>query len=245
MKKLLAVFLALMMVLSVSLMACKKDEEPNLDDDVEDDDFIVNKNNKKDTTDTGNENDDDDNGADTSNGGNVSSAWVDKTGTVYVCANQTRVRKAPDKTSVVQGKLNIGDAVNYTATNGLYYKFDYNGQVGYISAEFTDSVKSNTAFSAPTTPAVNTAIHVKSDVISLTLRTDPCMVDSADIIKAYINSTCTANGEMTILEISDSGVWAKVKFKGKDNSGNDIDGTFYCGASFIVELAGTDDGGHG
>lgn len=242
MKKLLAVFLALIMILSVSLVACSDKKDKNTDDNEieEDNDFVPNNSTQTTAATTGDEEEDP-----PSTTGAPSNTWVEKTGTVYVCANETNVRKGPGTSYGKLGKVNIGYTINYTGTNGEFYKFNYNGQDGYISVKFTDSVKSNTVFVAPTTPAVNTAIHIKPDT-TLKLRTEPCQVEDADIIKAYLNSASTANGEMTILEISESGLWVKVHFKGKDSQGREVvEGDYYCGANYIQEFSSTDVGGHG
>jgi hypothetical protein len=244
MKKLLAVFLALMMILSVSLMACsdKNDKEPNDDEVNEDDDFVPNSN--KDTTGTTDANEEE---KDPEGTKAPVTSWTGKTGTVYVCAKNTNIRAAASKEAVKFGSVGIGYTINYTDYNGEWYKFTYDGKDAYISAAFTDNQKNNTTFSAPTLVAENSVTHIKNSVKSLTLRTDPCMENSTNIVKGYLDYTCTANGEMTILQISDSGLWVKVQFKGKDLAGISHDGTFYCGASYIQELSSSSngDGGNG
>lgn len=234
MKKLLAVFLALMMILSVSLMACSDKNEKDPSKEEEEEDFVP----SKETTGTTTANEEED-----PEGTQAPvTSWTGKTGTVYVCAQNTNIRAAASKEAVRFGSVGIGYTINYTDYNGEWYKFTYNGKDAYISAAFTDNQKNNTTFVAPTTVAENSVIHIKTSVKSLTLRTDPCMENSTNIVKGYLDSTCTENGEMTILQISDSGLWVKVQFKGKDLAGNSHDGTFYCGASYIQELSSSNNG---
>ena len=237
MKKLLAVFLALIMILSVSLVACsdKKEKEPS-GDEVEDDVFLPNNTTGTTGTTTGGDNEDPE-------GTNAPvTAWTGKSGTVYVCASNTNIRAAADEKATRYGSVGIGYTINYTDYNGEWYKFTYEEKEAYIKAAFTDTQKNNTSFSDPTMVAKDSVIHIKTDVKSLTLRADPCMANTNNIVKGYLNSTCTANGEMTILQISDSGLWVKVQFKGTDIAGVSHDGTFYCGASYFQELTSSSSG---
>ena len=244
MKKLLAVFLALMMVLSVSLMACKKDEEPNLDDDVEDDDFIVNKNNKKDTTDTGdNNNDDDDNGADTSKGG--TSGWVNEPVTVYVRANGVNIRASSSTKGAIIGSADMGDNFVSESHNDSWYKIKHNDAVAYISAAFVTANQNIVTFVEPTTVAANSSITVKSG-LTCNLRSDPAG-EAESTLKGSIDTTKTANNELTIIKINKTGTWAEVRFTGTDLENHTYNGTevLYCTTSVIAELATSNSSGNG
>ena len=86
MKKTLALLLALMMILTVSLTACDGGNTPNNSgDDFEDDDgFVMN---------TGNQTEDtDDTNADTNNSGN----WEPVSVTIFVLGNGLNIRSAAD-----------------------------------------------------------------------------------------------------------------------------------------------------
>ena len=233
MKKLLAVFLALMMILSVSLMACKKDEAPNTDDEVEDDDdFIVNKNNK-DTTDTGDDNnDDDDDAADTSKGGNVSSAWVDKTGTVYVRADGINVRSEARTTTDknIIGTANLGDSYSYSKYNDAWYQITYENSTAYISATYVTENHNVVDFIEPTTQehgvAAGEAIYLVEG-LQTALRCDPVNDgnDSKSTYKGSLTSAITAGGTLKILLINKAEQWAKVSFTGTCGDGHTWNGT--------------------
>ena len=244
MKKLLAVFLALMMVLSVSLMACKKDEQPRTDDEVEDDDFIVNKNNKNDTTDTGDGKDDEDEGVDTSKGGN--SGWVSEPVTVYVRANQVNVRASASTKGAIVGNANMGDALTSESHNDSWYKITFNGAVAYISAAFVTANQNIVTFVEPTTVAANSTITVKAG-LTCNLRSDPAG-EAESTLKGSIDSTkTTANGELKIVKINKTGTWAEVRFTGTDLENHTYNGTevLYCTTSVIAELASASSSGNG
>ncbi len=244
MKKLLAVFLALMMILSVSLMACQKDEEPNNDDEVEDDDdFIVNKNNNKETTDTGDDDGEDDEGEDTSNGGSTS--WVNETVTVYVRANGTNVRASASTKGAKIGTVNMGDALVSESHNDSWYKITYNNAVAYISATLVTANQNIVTFVEPTAVAANSVITIKAGD-TCNLRSDPAG-EASSTLKGSINSTKTANGELKIIKINKTGTWAEVRFTGTDLENHTYNGTevLYCTTSVIAELASSSSSGNG
>ena len=241
MKKLLAVFLALMMILSVSLMACQKDDLPT-NDDVEDDDFVANKNNT-DTTDTTDDKKDDDDAEDTSNGGNTS--WINEPVTVYVRANGVNVRASAGKNGSIIGSANMGDSFASESHNDSWYKITYNGAVAYISASCVTANQNIVTFVDPTAVAANSVITIKTGE-KCNLRSDPAgEVEST--LKGSIDSTKTANGELKIVKINKTNTWIEVRFTGTDLEGHTYNGTevLYCTASVIVELTNNSSSGNG
>ncbi len=233
MKKLLAVFLALMMILSVSLMACsdKNEKEPN-DDEVEDDDFVPNKN--KDTTGTTDANEDDKDSEGTK--APASNVWTNETGTIYVRADGVAIRAAARTNSTKVGTANRSDSFTYEAYTDDWYKIKVEGNVAYISAAYVTGNQNDVIFEAPTKVAANSAIHVKSDA-TIFLRKAPAVHEQT--VAGSIDSTKTANGELIVVSVSKSGSWAEVRFTGTDLEKNTYDGidALYCHTSYIVELS--------
>ena len=238
MKKFLAIFLALIMILSISLVACDKTE--NTDEPAEEDEFVCKKD--KDTTDV--QDDTDDEGTDTSKGGTPSSAWVEETGTAYIRANEVNVRKQKSTSSNSIGALNLGDSISYTGYNGSWYEVTYEGEKAYVSADFVTTDARIVQFEAPTNPAANSAIHVKSGN-KTNLRSDPAA--AASTLKGSIDASKTADNGLIILEINKTGSWAKVKFTGKDIEGHEYtDAILYVSTEYISEFASSSiGGGHG
>lgn len=231
MKKLLAVFLALMMILSVSLMACsdKKEKEPN-EDEVEND-FVPNSNKENTgTTEANQEEDPDDTKAPASN------AWTSESGTVYVRANGVSIRAAARTNSTKVGVANQKDALQYEAYTDDWYKIKFGENVAYISAAYVTGNQNDVIFEAPTKVAANSVIHVKNEA-TIFLRKDPAVHEQT--VEGSIDSTKTANGELIVVNVSKSGSWAEVRFTGTDLEKNTYNGTetLYCHTSYIVELS--------
>ncbi|MBE6549093.1 MAG: hypothetical protein E7670_01550 [Ruminococcaceae bacterium] len=240
MKKLLAVFLALMMILSVSLMACsdKKEKEPA--DDEEENEFLP----SKDTTGTTEANQEED---PEGTRAPITSSWVTATGTIYVRANDVRVRSSKSTTSTqnVKGTAMFGDSLQYTGYDNDWYEVTFKNEKAYISATFVSENQDTVIFEEHATLKEGTAIKVAADK-KCNLRTDP--VAAASTLKGSIDATKTANGELTIVKISKTGKWLEVRFNGTDIEKHTYDGTekLYCTWEVIAELMGSSSGGgHG
>lgn len=233
MKKLLAVFLALMMILSVSLMACsdKKEKEPN-EDDVEDD-FVPNSNKENTgTTEANQEEDPEGTKAPATN------AWVNESGTIYVRANGVNIRASNRTNATIIGTANFADDLQYEGYDNDWFKIKFNGTTAYISAAFVIGNQNTVIFEEHATLKEGTAIKVAADK-SCNLRSDPAVASST--LKGSIDASKTANGELTIIKINKTGTWAEVRFKGTDiekhtYTGNEV---LYCTTEVIAELIGT------
>ena len=236
MKKLLAVFLALMMILSVSLVACsdKKEKDPNDEEIEEDNEFVPNSGNE--TTGTTDENDNDNDPATTK--APSSSEWVNESGTIYVRANGVNIRASNRTNSTIIDSANFGDALQYEAFNDAWYKIKYNGTTAYISSAFVIGNQNTVIFEEHATLKTGTAIKIAADK-TCNLRTDPAVAGST--LKGSIDATKTANGELTIVKINKTGTWAEVRFKGTDIEKHTYTGdeVLYCTTEVIAELIGS------
>ena len=228
MKKLLAVFLALMMILSVSLMACTKDKEPANDDNEEEEPFVPSKETTG-TTEANQEKDPDNTKAPTYD------VWIGESGTVYVRANGVNIRASSKTNSTIIGSANLGDALQYEGFNDDWYKIKFNGATAYISSAFVIGNQNTVIFEEHATLKTGTVIKVSADK-TCNLRSDPAVASST--LKGSIDAAKTANGELTIVKINKTGTWAEVRFKGTDiekhtYTGNEV---LYCTTEVIAEL---------
>lgn len=239
MKKLLAVFLALMMILSVSLMACSDKKENENNEEENENEFVPNSNKENTGTTEANQEEDPD-----KNKAPVTNTWVDESGTVYVRANNVRIRAAARTNSTVIGNANFGDALQYEGYNDEWYKIKFEGTTAYIAKALVDGNRNTVTFEEHATLKEGATITVTAGM-TCNLRTDPAAHN--DTLKGSIDSTKTANGELTIVKINKTGTWAEVRFKGTDIEKRTYTGTeiLYCTTSVIAELTINTPGGIG
>lgn len=210
MKKTLALLLALMMILTVSLTACDGGNTPNNSgDDFEDDDgFVMN---------TGNQTEDtDDTGADTNNSGN----WEPVSVTIFVLGNGLNIRSAADtKDSDILGKANIGDSFVATEADSKWYKITYEGKEAYVSAEYVTINQAEATFEdcEPQTLTIKNDIVDKDGKTDLEkyakvmLRTDP-VVNDATATKHVLIYTDTTGDQLVKVGANKAGTWYKVTY---------------------------------
>lgn len=234
MKKILAIFLALITILSVTLVACNDNKGTtggnyNNDNDDTDDGFVVRKDNTTDTGDTT-----------TDTGKNNTSGWKTVNCTVYVAADGVNIRKGDSKSSDYVTSANLGDSFTAVATNGTWYRISYNSSKvddneAYIYADYVTENKNDLEFDdcAPETLKV-----VKDS--QFYLLNDPCFAEDCRYLHngGGITAADTANGELQKIGVSKSGMFWKVTFSGK---------TYYIGRGAFVYIEGYSGstGGHG
>ena len=84
--------------------------------------------------------------------------------------------------------------------------------------------------------------------IQINLRTSP-IYDAAlgdqNVGISGLTNKQTANGELQVVAINGTRTWLKVEFNGKDASGNDKSGTFYCRLTYIEEYKNSSGGAGG
>lgn len=211
MKKVLALFLALMMV-TVSLAACKKEPSSSLLGEEGDDDGYVVKPNNSDTSDT----------SDTSNttgGGTQTGVWTDTGDTMYAGVDELRLRTSADSGNNVAKKVNMGTKLNRISTNGVWSKVTVEGDTNeyYVSNAWLSSNVGDFNFTE-TNPAV--ALTIGNTDNNILFFESPFEADG----DAYYENVVCASGfkvdkvssTYTLEKIgtSASGNWIKVKFVG-------------------------------
>ncbi len=193
MKKILAIFLALIMILSITLVACQKNTATtsggNADDGNDDGVEFEAQGNKKDTSDT------------SKNTDNKTGGWEAAAYTVYSMVNNLNVRSSTSTSdnSNVLGKLNIGEKVDATERNDDWYTVTYNGNTAYVSRDFVTLNAGEATFSRLSEPEVLMVNEAKKD-IQVVLRTDPVITDDtyATVFKGtYTTATISKVGSNT------------------------------------------------
>ena len=229
MKKILAIFLALMMIMSVSLAACSKDE-PNSNIDDDDDNGYVDK--STDSSDTSF--DSSKNPTDTNNSSNSkpsSLVWTDNNDTVYV-RHSTYLRNSAssnDKSGIV---VELGDSLTRKAcSNGVWDKVDYDGNTYYIYNYLLTVSKAEVTFNN-ITPVATSVINTGTtdQPTTLNLRTTPCYDESLDnLAVSGLTKADTSNGELKVTGLNQSETWARVEYTDK----NGKTGTYYCRPNYL------------
>lgn len=228
MKKLLAFLLVLVMILSISLVAC--DKKAAVSDDDDDDDAWGNGSGV-----TDNNNNNNNNNGDGGNGGDyeppVTLTWnnLDESSQfdVYV-TYPVFLRNSPsanDKTTI---KLELNDSVRVIATsNREWYKVNFDGNPYYIYSYLTTRDVRSLNFidlPEPISSSVIDTLEGASESMHY-LRTTPCF-DENDVYNVNyinklnapisVNKTETSEGKnpLQVIALSENNVWAKVLYKG-------------------------------
>lgn len=233
MKKILAIFLALITIMSVALVACSNDKTTtsgsNDDVDDTDDEFVAQKG-----TDTEDETDDSD---------NKKTGYDAVSYTVYVMGNNVRVRADDSTSGEVLGNANIGDSFVATATDGDWYKITYNNGEAYISADYVTTNQNESVFES----CEATVLKIKNTVVNenatkdtekyaaVQLRSDPAFTDATRTENVLIYSN-TQNGELVKVGQNKAGTWYKVTYNG---------GTYYVGSGAFKHFEGYTGGSAG
>ena len=233
MKKILAIFLALVMILSVALVACSKDKATTSGDgDGGDDDDVFMAQNSKDTTDTGDDDKKDKVGYDAVNY------------TVYVMGKDVRVRSEDSTGDNVLGYANIGDSFVATATDGDWYKIAYNNSDAYISADYVTTNQNESVFEGcdPTPLKIkNTVVNENATTdtekyAKVQLRSDPALTEATKKDQPVLIYTNTQNDELVKVGQNKSGTWYKVTYNGN---------TYYVGSGAFKHFEGYTGGSTG
>ena len=212
MKKTLAIFLALIMILSVALVACKsKTTSSNTNEEEESNEFVVQ--NKNDTSDTSDGTDDE---------GNNTVEWITNgiPSTVYTMANVNIRSEANDKSSSVIATVTLGTPLQVVAQSSekdaydvaKWYKVSYEGVERYVSGAWVSSNVNDTKF-VDCTPEklVIKDSGIANSPYQVNLRSLPAVTTST-VVKTLTHKEATSNGELTKIAASESGLWFKVKY---------------------------------
>ncbi len=221
MKKILALALAILMVVSlVSLTACTKEGEEDPEDDYE-----YNGDGSGNGSDSGsgdgsdhlyNEPDDDE--------------WITRTD-YYVCVgiDGVALRKGPGVDYDMVAVLNANTKLKCTRTSDTWNEVIYDGMTYYVSAQYSGSAK-DFEFDDYAAEA-QVSLSVKAEK-SINLRTTPFYSDSAKEFNVGINGfdATALNGKdaaendvvesLKLIGKSKSGVWYKVSYTGSWKAAN-------------------------
>lgn len=196
MKKILAIFLALVMILSVALVACSKDKATTggNSDDAEDDDIFVQNSKDKETSDTDKD--------DKKTGGWEAAAYP-----IYCMATGLNVRSSDSTSSDKLGTLKIGDKLDATERNDDWYKVTYNGVIAYVARDYVTASANEATFTDLGEAKTMHVVDAKKD-LQVVLRNDPVISD--DTIGMYFKGTDT--GVLTQIGSNADGSWYKVSY---------------------------------
>ena len=237
MKKVFVFTLALITVLSMSLAACKKNTTPNVTNGDDEGEFIP-----MSTTTAGT-------GTGTGAGtGTTPAVWSEKNDKVYVLG-LSNVRGSASASGNLLGQVSMGTELTRIASNGTWEKISYNGNEAYIRSYLVTTSQAEVTFTDVEKKAIHITVGSNADKpIQINLRTSP-IFDSAlgdqNVGISGLTNKQTANGELQILAINGTKTWLKVQFTGKDASGNDKSGTFYCRPTYIEEYKSSSPGSAG
>lgn len=210
MKKTLALFLALITILSIALVACKKNTPAAApSDDEEDEGQYVSLNNPtdSDTSDTSDTSKDDTTGW---------STLTDKK--VYLMADNVNIRDAAAKNGKSLGKANLNDEFDAIAYNGSWYKISYDGSEAYIMATFVTTNKAEATFIDFAEADYETLVideHGSTqNPYKVNLRTCPAL----DEIYKTVAREATLDGQLVKIGENQSGNIWKVKYTANGSS---------------------------
>lgn len=212
MKKILAIFLALITVLSIALVACNKDNTTrgdNTNDDDGDGDLIVGSQSTGDS-----EQDGSDAGSDS---GTPSDSWETITYSIYTMAKAT-LREDASLKATDAGTVEANTTLQAVAKKNNWYKVSYNNRELCIHADLVTTNASTAKFSVLAT-ADQVTLKVKDSGDSdkpytVNLRKAPVVSDDIATIEHTIDHTDTANGELKKVGVNETGNWYIVEYKG-------------------------------
>ena len=221
MKKILALFLVLVMMLSVALVACSDNTTTsgNNSDGVEDNDDdpgFVSKNPGKDTSDDTDDGDDTD---DKSNQNN--NDWNTVSYSVYAMC-KINIRTEPASTASSKGQVEAKTALSAIAKStdedDCWYKINYDGGTYYVDADYV-TTNLNEATFTDIAEADQFEVTVKAPTDNETqkntvkLRELPTF--DADYTYITVSNEDTAPKPMTVIGMNATKDWYIVKYDGK------------------------------
>ena len=234
MKKLLAFLLVLVMILSVSLVACNKKGD-NTDDGEGDDWDDVGGTTTSDTV------------ADGQGNGDTN---IPTTLTFTDCADFTAyiaypvvLRSSAADTAKTGITLNFGDSVLVTqkSTNNQWYMVSYGESTYYLYAYVTVTSLAEVTFD-DVTPELTTVIDDKQT----NLRNYPCyggdydsaLLDLGIVAISGVNNATSQTGKLTVTGINQTKTWIRVQYTSMVNGVEKV-GTYYCRPAYLAKYQGT------
>ena len=220
MKKTLALILALMMILSVALVACGDKEEPT---EPTDDFFNDDVDYTGDSTDDTNENN---NNANNNSGVVSGTSFVTKNDTVYACYNAV-IRKDAKLTSDKVAEVTFATALSRIEANNKWSKVKVGEIEGYIANDLITTSAAAVTFKPlegeePVTAKVtnlgtSTTVNVRR--FPLAFNKTAKVIDEKDFNADCLLGKMAKDTEVTIISVSEDGQWAYVKGMAKPSDG--------------------------
>ena len=216
MKKTLALILALIMILSVALVACGEKEEETQPND----DFFGDLETPGDETGEGDETNESGVNIPTTN-----STFVAMNDTVYVCYNAV-IRKDAKATSSQVATATFGTALSRIEANSKWSKVKVGDVEGYIANDLISTNSGAVTFTKLETPEtakiVNLGNSSNANLRKFPLAlSDPKVVDLESFNSSCIIGQVAKNSEVTIISTSGDGQWAYIKCTGKVRDAED------------------------
>ena len=230
MKKTLAILLALIMASSVALVSCKKDEGDTNDDN--DDDFVVDFGDDKVNGETNKSTEDGtgENSKGTSKNED-SEAMTTVNDSVYVLYNANIREKASTKKSVdILATAPFGAELKRSAKNDEWSKVTFTTESGtsvsgYVSNELVTTNKKTVTFVKQETVTGEGENQTTAPVVSKLKGTDVYRLRHYPLASGYPHKVTIELGEIgqikggtevTVLEVSEDNMWAKISSKAVD-----------------------------
>ena len=217
MKKTLALFLALITILSIALVSCKSNTPPVSSSNEGDDVWADRSTTSETSTDT----------KKPTKGG-----WTEVNYTIYAMANNLNIRKSDSASSESLDKVNIGAALTATAKGDDWYKISYADGEAYVSADYVTTDASEATFTDLSTPET---LVIKEDTNNsygekgrnVNLRSNPVFDDESPYTTIYRNNT--QNSQLKKIATNGKGNIWKVSYNNE---------TYYIGAGAFQHFEG-------
>ncbi|MBO7309851.1 MAG: SH3 domain-containing protein [Clostridia bacterium] len=196
MKKILAIFLALIMILSVTLVACQKNKTITSGGSADEEDDLFVSQNSKDTS------------KDTSKDDKKTGGWEAAAYPIYCMADGLNVRSSASITSEKLGSLKLGEKFDAIERNDDWYKITYGDREAYVSREYVTADANEAKFNNDDTPtALTLATGHEDDTVNL--RNVPVVVEGTEGI---VYNDKDHKGTLTKIGQNLSGNWYIVEY---------------------------------
>ena len=211
MKKLLAIFLALVTVASISLASCNKKTETPDDDEWDNEDEY----NYSTSASTNKADESDKESTDTDKKTTNTGNWIDKNDTVYTGMEKTNLREGPGSSYKIGKEVPMGTAMTRISTNGSWDKVKLNDVEYYVDSDLVTTDGNDFVFEAdletPVSLTINTGYQIN-------LRSTPFYSEeyagSNTKFSGIKPEDITAENPLMKIAVSKSGDWYKVTYKG-------------------------------
>ena len=142
-----------------------------------------------------------------------------------VCSTTVNFRSQPSTSSTVLASLPNGASVNITGVSNGWFKATYNGQNGYVSADYVSFAGSGSGSSSSS--------NQSSSSSSSTSRTGKIVCDTSVNFRSQPNTSCSIIGSLyngaTVTILSSENGWYKATYNGK---------TGYISADYVTATSG-------